>query len=110
MTTPPKAPQAPRGVDVYVNHKIGRIEAGFWNTPLTGASILTIDNTGQRVTVTRIAMTGIFAWALKKKTGDLSMVVAGANGDSCTVSVKPKRAAEAMTWAATFNAWSQAVS
>lgn len=112
MPKEPLPPLQPTGVHVFVDRKRLTIKVhegfGSWQTSAVGASILTVDSTGQRVTVTRIAMTGILAWALKKKTGELTLIAVGADGDSRTVSVKPKQAAEAMTWASQFNAWSEA--
>jgi hypothetical protein len=114
MPTDPLPPWSPTGVHVFVDRKklTLKINEGFgsWRTPAVGASIQTVDSTGQRVTVTRILMTGFLAWALKKKTGEVTLIVVGTDGDSRTVSVKPKLAAEAMTWAAQFNAWSEAAS
>lgn len=107
----PQPPYPPTGVPFYVDRKKGTISIaegfGRWSVPAAGATIHTVDNTGQRVTVTRIALTGILAWALKKRTGDLSMIVVS-EGDSRTASIKPKHAAEAMTWAVQYNAWSEA--
>ncbi|MGW7582743.1 hypothetical protein ACWGKU_28820 [Kitasatospora sp. NPDC054768] len=81
---------------------------GVWQTVARGASIQTIDGTGKRITVTRLFVTGLFAFALKKKTGALSVVVCGADGDSATVKVPAKRAQDVMAWAIAFNAWSEA--
>lgn len=112
MATEPQAPQAPTGVGVYLNRKKETLEVaegfGSWKTPAVGASIQTIDSTGKRVTATRMLMAGPLAWAIKKKTGSLSLIVVGVDGDSRNVTVKPKHAPAAMTWAVQFNAWSEA--
>lgn len=81
-----------------------------WETkiPIPGATIHTIDNTGKRITVTRLATIGIFALAAKKKSGSVSIIVAGADGETATAKVKPKHAEKVMVWAVAFNAWSEA--
>jgi hypothetical protein len=57
-----------------------------------GATVQTVDGTGNRITATRLFLTGPFALAMKKKTGALSVVVGGADGDSRTVKVPAKKA------------------
>lgn len=76
-----------------------------WRTPAAGATVHTIDHTGQRVTLTRVAALGLFALAAKKKTGELTVIITGSDGDSRTVKVQPKKAEAVIDWAVRFNAW-----
>jgi hypothetical protein len=73
-----------------------------------GALVQTVDGTGKRITATRLFLAGPFALAMRKRTGSLSVVVCGADGDSATVKVSAKKAQDVMTWAVAFNAWSEA--
>lgn len=113
MTTPPPMPQPPLGGLISIDRK--KVElcvntGGFslWRTPLFGSSILTIDNTGKRVTVTRLAVLGLFALGAKKKSGDVTVIVVGKNGDSTSIKVKAGKAQAVITWAVQFNAWMEA--
>lgn len=104
-------PRPPLSVPVFLD-KEGNLYAhvglGKWVTPAAGASVQALDNTGKRVTLTRAALLGVFALAAKKRTGDLTLILAGVDGSTHTVKVKPKKAQEAQEWAARFNAWSAA--
>lgn len=100
------APKPPGGAGIRLDG--GRIKVGKWEAPAAGTTVETVDGTGKRVTVTRLALAGPFAFALKKKTGDLSVVVCAADGTSATTKVAAKRAQDVMAWAIAFNAWSQA--
>ncbi len=103
----PKPPRPPRGAPISLDGD-GTLRVNQWRAPARGATVQTIDGTGKRVTVTRLFVTGVFAFALKKKTGALSVVVCAADGDSTTVKVSAKKAQDVMAWAVAFNAWSVA--
>ena len=105
----PKPPKPPRGTPISIDGD-DTLNVSGWRTPAKGATVQTVDGTGKRVTVTRLFATGLFALALKKKTGNLSVVVCGADGDSTTVKVSAKKAQDVMAWAFAFNAWSEATS
>jgi hypothetical protein len=111
MTTPPKAPKPPFGSGIRLSPD-GELQVsqGFstWRTPAVGAVVQTIDATGRRTTITRMALAGPFAFAMKKKTGDVHVVIASPTGDTCTIKVKAKKGPETMAWAVAFNAWSEA--
>lgn len=111
MPEPVKPPTPPMSVPLFLD-KEGNLylHEGFgkWKTRASSTTVHTIDNTGKRVTVTRAVTLGIFAFAAKKKTGDLTMVIARADGDSRTVKVKAKNAQTAIEWAVRFNAWADA--
>lgn len=103
----PNPPQPPRGTPIFLDSS-GTLTVGQWHTPASGATVQTIDGTGKRITVTRLFATGLFAFALKKKTGALSVVICGRDGDSTTVKVSAKNAQDVMAWAVAFNGWSEA--
>lgn len=103
----PKPPKPPRGAPISLDGS-DTLSVNGWRTPAKGATVQTVDGTGKRITVTRLFVTGIFALALKKKTGRLSVVVCAANGDSTTVQVSAKKAQDVIAWAVAFNAWSEA--
>ncbi|MEU6171315.1 hypothetical protein ABZ832_05255 [Streptantibioticus parmotrematis] len=100
------APKPPLGTPFRIRDDL--ICVGSWSTAAKGASVQTVDGTGKRVTVTRLALAGPFAFALKKKTGDLSVVVCGADGTTRVTKIGPKKAQDVMAWAIAFNAWAQA--
>ncbi|MGW7492135.1 hypothetical protein [Streptomyces sp. NPDC054786] len=102
-----KPPKPPRGASISLEGD-DTLSVNGWQTPAKGATVQTVDGTGKRITVTRLFATGLFALALKKKTGSLSVVACGANGDSATVKVPAKKAQDLMAWAVAFNAWSEA--
>jgi hypothetical protein len=56
--------------------------------PLDGATVEMLDKTGQRVTLTRVALLGLFALAAKKKTGTATLAISGADGSLALVRVK----------------------
>jgi hypothetical protein len=80
----PKPPQPPRGAPISLDSE-GILRVNQWRAPARGATVQTVDGTGKRITATRLFLTGPFALAMKKKTGALSVVVCGADGDSRTV-------------------------
>jgi hypothetical protein len=110
MTTP-KPPNPPSGIGIRLS-STGDIEVsqGFstWRTQAAGAVVQTVDATGKRTTITRMALVGPFAFAMKKKTGEVHVVIASPTGDTCTIKVKAKKGPETMAWAVAFNAWSEA--
>jgi hypothetical protein len=81
-----------------------------WKVPAQGLHVESLDTTGSRVTLTRAVMTGFLAFALKKKTGDVTLILVAADGTSRTVKVKPKHAEKALAWAFEFNVWSETAS
>jgi hypothetical protein len=101
------APKPPGGTGISLDSK-GNIQAGAWKSRAAGASVQTVDGTGKRVTMTRLALVGPFAFAAKKKNGQVSVVLCGADGSSATVKVGAKKAQDVMAWAIAFNAWSTA--
>ena len=111
MPEPAQPPRPPSGTYLTLD-KDGNLVVleGWknWRTPAAGATVHTVDHTGQRVTLTRVAALGIFALAAKKKTGELTVIIAGQDGDTRTVKVKPKKAEAVVDWAVRFNAWSAA--
>ncbi|GAA2245090.1 MULTISPECIES: hypothetical protein [Kitasatospora] len=106
-----KPPKPPFGCGIHLDSD-GNLTAvqGWktWRTPVAGASVQTLDNTGKRITITRLALIGPFALAARKKTGELTVVLVGADGDTATVKVKPGKAQDVAAWAIAFNAWSEA--
>lgn len=104
--SPNTAPKPPSGTPFKIRDD--SICVGSWRTAVRGASVQTVDGTGKRVTVTRLALAGPFAFALKKKTGDVSVVVCGADGGTQVTKVGAKKAQDVMAWAIAFNAWAQA--
>jgi len=112
MANRPAPPRPPYGTPISLNLKGTHLvvdTGGFmsWKTPVEGASIHTIDNTGQRVSLTRVATLGILSLGFKKKTGDLTVIVVGSHGGSATVKAKPKHAQALVAWGVAFNAWSE---
>lgn len=101
-----KPPLVPGGVPIQVDSN--RITAGSWSAPAKGTVVQTVDGTGKRITATRLIAFGPLALAAKKKTGNLTMVLAAADGSTTTVNVKPGKAQAATAWAIAFNAWSSA--
>ena len=114
MTTPrPKPPYPPSNDAVRFNwkdtHFVVSTPGLTTKIPIAGATIQTVDNTGKRVTITRTLMLGgLLAGGLKKKTGDVTVVVAGADGTTAIAKAKAKHAADVIAWALAFNAWSEA--
>ncbi|WP_327066891.1 hypothetical protein [Kitasatospora sp. NBC_01302] len=109
----PPAPRPPVGTPITFNLKGTQlvVDTGAlfsWKAPIAGASIHTLDNTGKRTTITRVALMGPLALLAKKKTGDVNVVVVGADGSTATAKVKPRHAQAIITWAVAFNAWSEA--
>jgi hypothetical protein len=105
----PKPPKPPAGCGIRID-LTGGLAVGSWSVWPENAMVYTIDNTGTRVTLTRVAMLGVLALAAKKKSGTVSVVIASSvSGASVTHEVKAKHAQAVMTWAVAFNAWQQAV-
>lgn len=104
----PKPPAPPAGCGIRID-STGRLAVGSWSIWPENAMVYTIDNTGTRVTLTRVAMLGALALAAKKKSGSVSVVIASLlSGQSVTHEVKAKLGPAVMTWAVAFNAWQQA--
>jgi hypothetical protein len=101
---PVSAPRPPRGTGISLDSE-GNLCVGRWRTSAARAIVQTVDGTGKRVTLTRMALVGPFAFAAKKKSGTVSVVVCGADGSSTVVKVAAKKAQDVMTWAIAFNAW-----
>ena len=84
----------------------GQVRAGGRSGPVAGAraSLETVGEVRRRVTVTRLAATGIFAFALKKKVDDraLWLTITGPSFEA-VVEVKPKHERNARLWVAEFN-------
>lgn len=87
-----------------------RIQQGFkfWKTPALGATLLTHDATGSRITFTRAFTIGLFALGARKKTGQVTVIVTGRDGTTTTVKVEAKKAEKFLTWAFEFTAWNEA--
>lgn len=80
-----------------------------WKAPAIEVTVQTVDNTGKRVTATRVALMGPLALAAKKRSGKVSVVLTRADGDTLVHDVPAKLAEKVLTWAVAFNAWQQAV-
>lgn len=76
-----------------------------WRTPAAGARVETVDHTGKRVTPTRVVTMGVLALLAKKKTGHVTVIITGADGDQRLLKVPAKKAEKVLDWAAEFNAW-----
>jgi hypothetical protein len=111
MTTPPPAP--PKGSCIRIEdgptlatyHGLPR---KWWRTPALGATVQAVDNTGQRVTLTRAATLGVFALAAKKRSGTIDVVIATPSGETHIHKVHHSVAEATLTWAVAFNAWRDA--
>ena len=101
---PISAPRPPRGTGISLDGT-GNLCAGGWRALAAEASVQTVDGTGKRVTLTRMALAGPFAFAAKKKSGTVSVILCGADGSSTVVKVAAKKAQDVMSWAIAFNAW-----
>lgn len=103
MTKPPKPP---RGTDINMDDRgVVWVSGQKWGNDAKDVTVYTLDQTGKRTTVTRVALMGPLALLMKKKTGDVTVVLAATSGATATVKVKAKHAAEVMAWAVAFNAW-----
>lgn len=111
MTTPPPPP--PRGslliIDADGNLAAFQGYKKWWRTPAPTAVVQALDQTGRRVTVTRALAVGVFALGAKKKTGQVTVVIAAPDGATVTHKVPAKLADDTLVWAAAFNAWREAV-
>ena len=110
MTTPPPAP--PKGSKLIID-KDGNLAAfegykKWWRTPAATATVQTLDQTGQRITVTRALTIGIFALGAKKGTGMAVVVIAAPDGATKKHEVPAKLADATLTWAVEFNEWQRA--
>jgi len=82
--------------------RVLRIEPGVEAELLDGSS----DNRSARVTVTRLALTGIFAFGLKKKKGHAGtqlLFISNDKGDAMAIPVGPKHVAKAKIMEAAIN-------
>lgn len=108
-----KAPKPPAGCYIRVSPS-GELTApdGWrtWRAPAAEVTVQTLDQTGRRVTATRVVALGLLALAAKKRTGSVQVILTR-SGDGATLvhEVKPKLAEAVLTWAAAFNAWREAV-
>lgn len=111
MTTPqPVAPpRPPFGSSIKI--KDGQLEVGQlwqkWARPAAQVTVQTIDQTGQRVTLTRVATLGVFALGAKKKTGHITLVFSTPAGETKQHRVPANLASHILAWAVAFNAWQQ---
>lgn len=111
MTTPPPTP--PKGSHLIID-KDGNLAAfvsfkNWWRTPAATAVVHALDQTGQRITLTRVATIGLFALGTKKKTGNVAVILAAPDGQTHTHKVPAKLADDTLAWAAQFNAWRDAI-
>lgn len=82
-----------------------RIKRGFKSWPVVGA-VAEFEhgaNIGSRVTLTRVALTGIFALGLKKNRNKVYVAVQFANGEQLLVEAKAKDERAARTFADNIN-------
>lgn len=80
------------------------VKAGRQTLPIAGTTVeFSAGNAHQRVTATRMALTGPLAFALKKDAGHNFLVSTAADGRQCVTTVEPKRTSSAMQFAAEFN-------
>lgn len=106
-----KPPKPPSGTYLAIDRDDNLVVSDGWKNwkiPARTATVHTSDHTGKRVTVTRVVALGIFALAAKKKTGELTVIIAGKDGDTRTLKVRPKKADAVIDWAVAFNTWSAA--
>jgi hypothetical protein len=92
----------PLGVRMVAHNGAAAVRYGRTTIPLAGAQAQMLDQTGSRLTMTRIAMLGPLALAAKKKTGHATLVVAGRSGES--FSHKVNDAGKAFAFVTSFNA------
>jgi hypothetical protein len=112
MSTPPEPPRIPLGAHMKYDGSDLVVSLGFrnkWRVPLSGAVIETLDRTGQRISLTRIATLGVLGLGSRKKTGQVTVIVLAPNGESRQVRVEAPNAEYVLTWAIRFNAWRTAV-
>ncbi|MFJ3826224.1 hypothetical protein [Streptomyces nodosus] len=78
---------------------------GQMDVPVTGATI-TVDRgeAAKRITATRVALTGIFALALKKDATKLYVTIEGADGSVMILSCSAKKELDARKFAALVHA------
>lgn len=110
MTTPPPAP--PKYSNLIID-KDGNLAAfisykSWWRTPASTALVQAVDQTGQRVTLTRALAIGVFALGAKKKVGQVTVVLAAPDGATHEHKVPAKLADATLTWAVAFNLWREA--
>lgn len=109
---PPKAPRPPFGSQISIDAQ-GNLSVGAlwqkWTRPVSQCTVQTLDQTGQRVTVTRALTIGLFALGAKKKTGHVTVIVATQAGETKTHKVPANFAEQTLAWAVAFNLWHQAV-
>lgn len=110
--TPPLAPppQPPAGTPFTfsLNRTELLVNTGgftFWRAPVSGVTLQTLDNLGKRITLTRVAVAGPLGLFLRKKSGNVTVVVVASDGRIATVKVKPKHGEAIMAWAVAYNAW-----
>jgi hypothetical protein len=114
MTTPPapKPPRPPYGSKISFD-KEGNlcVSRGFskWRAPAPTVTVQTLDQMGQRVTVTRALTVGLFALGAKKKTGTVTVVLSTPSGETMQHRVKAAFGERTLSWAVAFNAWRDAV-
>ena len=111
MTTPPPPPPKHSKLIIDKDGNLAAFEGykKWWRTPAATASVQTLDQTGSRVTVTRALTIGLFALGAKKKTGKVTVIIAAPDGATKTHEVPANLADATLTWAASFNAWREAI-
>ncbi|NUP47556.1 MAG: hypothetical protein HOW97_09635 [Catenulispora sp.] len=115
MTTPPEAPKPPRppyGSKISYDKEGNLCVAhGFskWRHPAGEVTVQTLDQMGQRVTVTRALTVGLLALGAKKKTGTVTVIFSTPAGETLQHRVKATFGERTLSWAIAFNAWRDAV-
>jgi hypothetical protein len=110
ISNPPKPPFG--SMMFYDKNGNLSVPKGFrrWTVRPAEATLHTLDHTGKRVSLTRVATLGVLSLGFKKKTGNVSVVIVKANGETFTHKVSAKHAEATLTWAVAFNAWREAIS
>lgn len=83
-----------------------KIKRGMRSWPVVGATAEFEHgaNVGSRVTLTRVALTGIFALGLKKDRNKVYVAIELANGEQILIEAKAKDEKKARTFASNVNA------
>lgn len=83
--------------------RIGPVVSFGWakaSVPLAGSRAQMVDQTGKRVTITRLATVGLFAFAAKKKTGTAKVMIVSPEG---TLNGSTKHADKAWEFCLAYN-------